>query len=63
MPAQVIAQLIVALGPVALDLIPKLAELWTKPTLTPDEVKALCLPARKSYDQYIAEGRARLNPS
>jgi hypothetical protein len=58
MNAALIAQLIVALGPTALDLIPKLTALWGKPTLTPDEVNSLCSTARKSYDDYIAEARA-----
>lgn len=61
MNAAVIAQLIIALGPVALDLIPKLAAVWHKPTLTPDELDAICAPAHKSYQEYIAEARARMN--
>jgi hypothetical protein len=58
MTAAAIAQLIIALGPPALELIPQLAQVWSKPALTVDEVKALCLPARKNYDAYIAEARA-----
>ena len=62
MNAQLIAQLIIALGPVALELIPKLAALWQKPVLTPEEILALCAPAKKSYDDYVAEARQRLTP-
>lgn len=63
MSAAIIAQLIIALGPAALELIPKLQALWSKPELTTDEVLALCAPAKKSYDAYIAEARARLKPA
>jgi len=55
MPAALLVQLIIALGPTALELIPKLAAVWNKPELTLDEVNALCLPAKKSYDDYIKE--------
>jgi len=58
MNAATIAQLLIILGPPALELIPRLAALWAKPELTPEEVVELCAPARKSYDQYIAEARA-----
>ena len=59
MTGAVIAQLIIALGPTALDLIQKLVAIWQK-ELTVDEVIALCAPAKKSYDDYIAEARERL---
>jgi hypothetical protein len=59
MTASIIAQLIIALGPVALELIPKLQSVWTKPTLTPEEIEALIAPAKKSYEQYRAEAAAR----
>ena len=58
MTAAVIAQLIITLGPPALDLIPKLADLWQKQQLTAEEVADICAPAKKSYDQYIEEARA-----
>ena len=51
--------LIKLFGPRALELAEKLVEIWSK-DLTPDEVKALCAPARKSYDEYLAEAKARL---
>jgi hypothetical protein len=58
MNAQMIAQLLIMLGPVALTLIPKLIALWSKPELTPEEVKTLCEVTKKDYDTYIAEARA-----
>ena len=58
-----IVNLIIALGPTALELIQKLAAIWSKPSLTVDEVVALCAPAKKSYDEYIAEAKAALIPS
>jgi hypothetical protein len=60
MTAATIAQLVIALGPVALELIPKLAALWTKESLSAEEITALCAPAKKSYDQYIVEARTRM---
>lgn len=60
MSPQIIAGLVIALGPSALDLIPKLAAVWGKDKLTAEEVTALCAPAKKSYDQYIVEAHARL---
>ena len=60
MSAAIIAQLVIALGPTALELIPKLAEIWHKPDLSLDEVVALCAPAKKSYETYLTEARARL---
>ena len=58
-----IVNLITALGPTALDLVQKLAAIWSKPSLTVDEVVALCAPAKKSYDEYIAEAKAALPPT
>ena len=60
MSAAIIAQLIIALGPTALQLIQDLSAVWTKPTLTPDEVMGICSKAQKSYDQYIADAKAAL---
>lgn len=53
MNASLIAQLIVTLGPTALDLIRQLNALWSKPSLTPAEVDALLALAEKSYDDYV----------
>jgi hypothetical protein len=63
MTAATIAQLIIALGPSALELIPKLAGIWSKPELTVDEVVDICKGARQSYDAGLAEARARLGLS
>lgn len=60
MTASAITALIIALGPAALDLIPKLAAIWSKGELTADEVQALCAPAKRSYDDYILEARTRM---
>ena len=54
-----IVQLIIQLGPIGLELAQKLAAVWSKPTLTPEEVTSICSVAKKSYDDYIAE--AKLN--
>ena len=62
MTPQMIVSLIIALGPTALDLIQKIAVIWSKPSLTVDEIVALCAPAKKSYDDYIAEAKASLAP-
>lgn len=61
MPPTIIAQLIIALGPVALELIPKLAALWGISVLTADQVTELCAPAHKSWDQYRAEALSQFN--
>lgn len=61
MTAPIIAQLIIAMGPTALELIPKLASIWGKPDLSVEDVIAICAPAKKSYDQYIVEAKARLS--
>lgn len=57
MNAALITQLIITLGPTALELIPKLASVWSKPTLTPEEVEDLCKVSEKSYDEYISEAK------
>lgn len=61
MTGAVIAQLIIALGPAALKLIPELAKVWTT-TLTLDQVNTYCDLAQKSYDDYIKEAQDKLNP-
>jgi len=60
MKANDIVQLIAVLGPVALDLAPKLANVWQKENLSAEEVLALCAPAKKTYDQGLEEVRGRL---
>mgnify|MGYP001175420853 CR=1 FL=1 len=59
MTGAMIAQLIVALGPVALTLIPKLVAIWSTP-LTQAQVDDFCDLALKDYDTYIAEAKAKL---
>jgi hypothetical protein len=54
-----IAQLIIALGPVALQIIPELSKIWGT-TLTPEQVNTYCAMAQKSYDTYLAEAKAKL---
>lgn len=53
MNAALIAQLVIALGPLAVDFIRKLNELWSKPELTPAEVESILSVVEKSYDDYI----------
>lgn len=62
MSAALIAQLIVQLGPAALQLISDLAKVWSKPELTVEEVTAIVDKAQKSYDAYIAEAQAAVTP-
>jgi hypothetical protein len=59
MNAAILTQLLISLGAAALELAPKLAAVWSKEKLTPQEIKDLCAPAKKTYDQYIAEAKAR----
>ena len=59
MPAAVLVQLIIALGPPALGLIKDLVAVWSKPSLTPEEVNAICDRAQKTYDAYLLEAAAR----
>ena len=42
MTAAMIAQLLIAFGPSAIQLIQQLNALWNKPSLTTDEVNQLC---------------------
>ncbi len=62
MSAALIAQLIIALGPPALQLIQDLVAVWNKPSLTLDEVNTICNKAQKSYDSYIADAKASSSP-
>jgi hypothetical protein len=59
MTGAMIAQLIIALGPVALELIPKLIAIWST-QLTVDQVNSLCAVTKKSYDEYIAAAKAAI---
>lgn len=60
MNAAILAQLLIALGPTALELAPKLASIWTQADLTIAEVTDICKAARKSYDEGLAAAKARL---
>lgn len=60
MNAQLIAQLVLALGPAGLTLARDLASVWTTKDLPAANVDEICSRAAKPYDAYIAEGRARL---
>lgn len=62
MSATIIAQLIIALGPVAFGVIKDLAEIWGKDNLTSEYVISFCTRHQKSYDEYIAEAKAKLQP-
>lgn len=54
-----IAQIVAQYGPAAISLIKDLAGMWSKPTLTPEEVLAFCARAEKNYDEYMAEARTK----
>lgn len=58
MSAALIANLIIALGPTALDLIPKLAAVWDSQGLTVAQVNDLCSVAKTSYDTYRNAAKA-----
>lgn len=62
MTPTMIVQLVIALGPAALGLIKDLIALWNKPTLTLEEVNAICDKAQKSYDEYIEDAQKALTP-
>ena len=60
MTPAIIAQLILTLGPTALELIPKLAAVWHKESLTLEEVNNLCAVSQTPYEKYMADARAAL---
>lgn len=57
MPAPVLAQLLITFGPKAIDLIKQLAAVWSKPSLSVEEVIKYCDLAKKTYDEYIADAK------
>jgi hypothetical protein len=61
MTGAALAQLLIMFGPTALKWIKDLAAVWTT-TLTTDQVITYCNLAEKSYDEYIAEAKAKFNP-
>lgn len=54
-----IAELVLKLGPVGLDLASKLSSVWSKPELTPAEVEQICSVTQKDYESYIKEAGGR----
>ena len=60
MTPAIITQLIIAIGPTALELIPKLAAIWHKESLTLEEVNNLCAVSQTKYEEYMADARAAL---
>ncbi len=59
MSAAIIAQLLIQFGPPALGLIEDLVKLWSKPSLTVEEVLAFTGKARTSYEEYIAQAQSK----
>lgn len=57
-----ITTLLIQFGPAAITLIQQLVAVWDKPSLTLDEVNALCATAQKSYDSYRADAKAAVMP-
>lgn len=57
MTPAIIAQLVLSLGPAALEFIPKLAALWHKQELTLDEVNQLCAVAQTPYEKYREDAK------
>jgi hypothetical protein len=60
MSAAVIAQLLIAFGPPAIQMIQQLVALWNKPALTPDEVMAFCASSQKSFDDYMKQAQSKI---
>ncbi len=58
MTGAMIAQLLITYGPTAVNLIEKLIETWDKP-MTVEGVHAVCALTRKTYDEGLAEAKAR----
>ena len=58
MTAALLVQLLVQFGPGAIHLVENLMSVWTKPSLSPEEVATICSLAKKSYEEYMEEGNA-----
>lgn len=58
MTALQITQLIISIGPAALQLIQDLTAVWSSPSLTPDQINTILSKAQTSYDAYIAQAKA-----
>ena len=57
MTPAIIAQLVLSLGPAALEFIPKLAALWGKQELTLDEINQLCAVSQTPYEKYREDAK------
>ncbi len=62
MSAAAIFQLLSLFGPPALQMIEDLIALWSKPSLSVDEVLAFTKKSRKSYEDYMADAKATQPP-
>ena len=60
MTAPLIVQLLIACGPAALEWIASLAKVWSRKSLSLEEVIEMTSSYKKSYDQYLEEARNRL---
>jgi hypothetical protein len=60
MTAAMIASLLIQFGPPAIQLIQQLVAVWNTPSLSVDQVNTICVTAQKSYDDYIAQAKAKL---
>lgn len=58
MTGETIALLLIKFGPIAFDLIEDLVKVWSK-DMSPAELQAFVAKHRRTYDQYIAEERAK----
>lgn len=60
MPPAMIAQLLIAFGPSAIQLIQQLVAVWNQPTLTPDQVNAVIAPLlNKTAQDYLNQAKAQ----
>jgi hypothetical protein len=59
MTGAMIAQLLITYGPTAVNLIEQLIQTWDKP-MTVEQVHAVCALTKKTYDEGLAEAKARL---
>lgn len=63
MSAAVIAQLIIALGPPAIEVIQKLIAVWSKDKLTSAEVLEICSVYKKTYEEFRAAATPTVPPT
>lgn len=61
MTVPILLQFLTAFGPVALNAIPAIINLWNTPTLTVEQACSIIAPlVGKTPDQYLAEAKAAL---